>query len=170
MSFTDLPLLFDLLHPHVCNVSKQDSLCTCYYTKSQEKLRPLVPDKRLYNWKQWMKRRKQIHQKLGKQLERYPGNLVMNSAEEFRFVKEEKLALEYTKIPEPDVQRGCPSFWKLPFSLKNRCGGETYFSVQTKEERCEIPIIEHVGLPHHVLEEKDVLPRTRFVLFNKVIC
>lgn len=120
-------------------------------------------DKALKNWYAWVDRRKTTHQKLGNLLKRPPGGLVMNSAEEAARVNQKKLSLRYAGVPIPDVYGNCPGFWKLPPQLTQKCRDEpaTYFAVQSNEERCEVPAVEHVGTPLEIFKEKDVLPRKR---------
>lgn len=155
MSFGDLPLLSDLLKSHTC---KTGPVCECR-PKVKTKV---VPDPRLKNWEEWMSKRKKMHNKLESLLKRESGEMVMNASEELRTVRENQMAIQYSKITKPDPQRGCPSFWKFPLELKGKNESHpSCFGVMPKEEKCEIPIIEHVGVPEKILEEKDVLPRTR---------
>lgn len=160
MSFSDLPLISELLTSRTCKSAKAVELCACKF--KAEKKTENVTDKRLQHWKEWMKKRKKMHEKLCASLKRDPGSLLMNCADELRSVKEKKLAIEFAKIPQPDPQRGCPGFWKMPLELKDSCGNETScFAIVSKEEKCEVPILEHVGVPIKVMEEKDILPRKR---------
>lgn len=140
-------------------------LCLC-------DLNLIPPKEKIYqdhlkNWELWMRRRKQIHCILGEKLGCHPTDLLMNSADTYRNIKEQKLILEYSKIVNHfDKYRGNPNFWKLPLSLKNRkppYGGTDYFITEFKEEKNEIPEIQFIGVPDFILNEKDILPRTRYV-------
>lgn len=121
-------------------------------------------DRRLQNWDDLMRTRQTLHGVLGENLDRRPGELLMNAAEEHRGVREEKSILEYTQIPAPDKFRGCPGFWNLPEELtdKSKKRRRTYTALQlSNEQKCAVPLVERVGVPNRVLEEKDVLPRSR---------
>lgn len=136
-------------------------------SKNENKLKPqpVKNDRRLQRWEDLMRTRKQVHAALGGDLGRDPGELLMNASEELRSVREEKMVLEYSRIADPpDKQRGCPGFWTLPEELTNKFDNSerSYCFVQkSHEEKCLVPTIPLVGVPNRILEEKDVLPRTR---------
>ncbi|KAG5898312.1 hypothetical protein JTB14_023001 [Gonioctena quinquepunctata] len=144
----------------------------------------------LKNWEKWLEERRRVHSKLSQALNKPAGELLMNINEEKRQVQEEKLLYTHTRINTYfEKYRGNPEFWELPVGLKNKCGCKNpihftvktkeeknvpvglknkcgcknpiYFTVKTKEEKNEIPSLEYVGTPDLILEEKNVLPRTR---------
>ncbi|CAG9764273.1 unnamed protein product [Ceutorhynchus assimilis] len=119
----------------------------------------------LKNWRLWLKRRQQMHQKLTTKLGCLPGELLMNSAENCRRVKEEQLVLRYTQIEDNfDKYRGDPIFWKLPPCFKSHVPpfkDTEYFLTRFKEEKNEIPELEYIGVPSAIMDEKDIRPRTR---------
>lgn len=124
-----------------------------------------MQDRRLQHWEDYMRHRKRLQGMLGSRLNRRPGDLLMNAGDELRPVKEEKNLFEYAQIlTPPDPQRGSPAFWNFPLELKNKedaCGRSYCFAQMTAEQTCTIPVIESVGVPTKILEEKDILPRTR---------
>ncbi|XP_050308530.1 MYCBP-associated protein-like [Anthonomus grandis grandis] len=142
------------------------TLCACLCGL---KLKPQERDQtckdHLLNWEIWMYRRRQMHNYLTRKLRRPPGDLLMNSGDTYRSVREEKLLLGYTKIETHfDKYRGNPEFWMLPVSLKSQVPpykGSEYFKVKSYEERNEVPDITYVGVPDVLMDEKDIVPRTR---------
>ncbi|XP_044761479.1 uncharacterized protein LOC123318800 [Coccinella septempunctata] len=124
--------------------------------------------KALANYSTWLQERHAVHNKLSRKLKRQSGELLMNVGEESNQVKEEKKALEYTRIPQTfDKYRGNPEWWEFPPGLHDKCSCSrqevTYFYQKTKEQRNEIPEIEKVGLPGFIKNEKMLYPRTRNV-------
>lgn len=111
-------------------------------------------------WEQWIQSRKKVHQKLGENLNRKPGELLMNASDELKNVKEEKILFNNAKITRNfDKYRGNPSFWTLPPG--DNAKDPTYFLIPTKEQKNELTEIEHVGVPEVIAQEKDILPRKR---------
>lgn len=135
--------------------------------KAECKLKNCSPckcqEKALRNWYKWINRRKATHKKLGQLLQRPPGILVMNIAEEVARTNQKKRLLHYARVPIPDAYGNSPGFWKLPPHLSQKCADEpaTYFAVKSREQRCEVPEVEHVGMSVEILKEKNVLPRKR---------
>lgn len=119
----------------------------------------------LKNWQKWLREREILQNYLGRCLDRQPSDLVMNLNEEWRMVNEEKTLIDYTEIQtEFDYYRGNPSFWKLPFELFNKndpCGRSYLFGPESLKEKGIIPMLERVGVPTKILQEKHVYPRTR---------
>lgn len=109
-----------------------------------------------------------MHEKLAQKRQCFAGDLLMNSGDNYRSIVEEKQVLEYRKINTNfDKYRGNPDFWKLPVSLKNLeppFKSSEYFAVKSRPEKNQIPEVTHVGVPSRIMEEKDLLPRTRLVL------
>ncbi|KAL3280231.1 hypothetical protein HHI36_017726 [Cryptolaemus montrouzieri] len=121
----------------------------------------------LENYNAWLRERYEVNHKLQQKLMREPGDLLMNLSDEFNKIKEEKAALEYTRIPQHfDKYRGNPEWWEFPPGLheKCRCGKEMmYFYQKTKVQKNEIPEIEKIGLPMYIKYEKMLIPRGRNV-------
>ncbi|RZC33962.1 MYCBP-associated protein [Asbolus verrucosus] len=119
-------------------------------------------DTRLKNWSAWLKKWKNIEGRISEKIEKSPEQLLMRYADSVNNVNEEKLMLQYAKIPtEFDKYRGNPDFWKLPLSLPRRyehCSQEPdYFAVRTEEERNIAPILELTGTPEYIQNEKNIL-------------
>lgn len=139
-------------------------LCVKRAENDVKKEKPKKCPNHLENWEKWIERRKIIHARLTQKLGRLPGELIMNSFEEYRKIKEEKCQFEYTRVNTYfDKYRGNPEWWKLPYGLPDKLGygDPIYFAVKTKEEKNEIPHVDFVGIHEHILDEKNVLPRTR---------
>ncbi|XP_018328334.1 uncharacterized protein LOC112904048 [Agrilus planipennis] len=175
MSFTDLPNIDEIIDINsICPVCTGKK-CKCRMAISvKERARQVehMLDNRLKNWNVWLERRKKIHEKLCKNLNRQPGDLLMNSFEELRQTNEIRLREYYEKrYTEPDPQRGCPGFWKMPHYLKPLPGqrGPTHFAVMTPLEKCELPSVDYVRIPTEVQKKKDVLPRSRFTIARDLL-
>nr|CAD7405954.1 unnamed protein product [Timema cristinae] len=79
----------------------------------------LEEDKRLKNWRSWVEDRRMQHDNLCSKLSRSPADLLMNTTEDTRLLREEKEVMEYSRIlGPPDPFRGGPDFWKTPETLK----------------------------------------------------
>lgn len=118
-------------------------------------------DNSLRAWDEWLATRRQVFEKLSRDLGRPTGDLIMNTAETGRSVKEDKLVLEYTNIETNfDKYRGNPAFWNLPLALPDKCG-RGYFAVETKQQQNIVPSVDYVGLSDCIKEEKNLLPYTR---------
>ncbi|XP_031334113.1 MYCBP-associated protein-like [Photinus pyralis] len=90
MSFSDLPSLSNLIQHPIWKGS-------CSEPTLNGKKEKLSTDPRLKNWHEWMKKRKKMHLRLANLIKRDPGNLLMNTAEEVRQIKEQKTAFEYSR-------------------------------------------------------------------------
>lgn len=69
---------------------------------------------------------------------------------------EDRLKIQYARIPEPSKERGNPAFWKMPAQLKHPCL-PPLFTFLTKEELFEVPIIDFAGVPTCILKEKGLI-------------
>ncbi|KAL1490322.1 hypothetical protein ABEB36_013037 [Hypothenemus hampei] len=131
-------------------------LCLCGL-KFKSLQRDKCPE-HLKNWEKWMIERKQIYKRLAKKLNTKCENLLINQGDSCREVKEEKLLLEYAKIETHfDKYRGNPTFWKLPYRLKD----SDCFAVKTAADKHEIPDIEYVGVPKKIVVEKGTSSKIR---------
>lgn len=120
----------------------------------------------LKNWQKWLQERARLQNYLAQCLQRNVGDLVMNlSEQDLRMMREEQTLIDYTRIEtHVDAYRGSPNFWKLPIELvfrKNRRERTFLFKDETLEERGLVPVLEQIGVPQRILEEKHVFPRTR---------
>nr|CAD7577263.1 unnamed protein product [Timema californicum] len=97
---------------------------------------------------------------LDRQLSRSPADLLMNSTEDTRLLREEKEVMEYSRVlGPPDPFRGGPDFWKTPETLKTRaCDdlGVTYPLQMTKVDRGIVPTMKYVDVPTALRREKEV--------------
>ncbi|KAJ9586841.1 hypothetical protein L9F63_019560 [Diploptera punctata] len=114
-------------------------------------------DRRLINWSRWLEYRRQITEKLEHRFGRKPPCLVMNSIEDRRYVNEEKLAFEQTKVfITPDKYRGSPYDWLPPLLLPSR-GKRGLPDLEVKRlglERGIINPIEYIDTPTIIRKEK----------------
>lgn len=120
-----------------------------------KEVKNIKQDPCLQNWQKWIKERQNVHRVLEQNVHRKPNQLLMNAFDDEKSIKEEKLVLEYTNIPEPDQQRGCPAFWKVAPSLTEACGAPKYFAIPAKSDACSIPEIDYVKCPDVIKTEKE---------------
>lgn len=121
----------------------------------------------LKNWQKWLQEREKLQNYLGNCLDRRPEELLMNLNEELRLVNEEKTLIDYTKIQTKfDYYRGNPNFWRLPLELHNKkdpSGRSFLFISETVKDKGVVPMLERVGIPKKISQEKHVYPRTRSI-------
>lgn len=130
---------------------------------------------RLKNWEKWLQEWEKVQNKVAEKLKVLPSNLLLNYSTEISCVNQEKLLLDYAKIPTYfDKHRGKPSFFHVPeaLSIRHECDKTepVYFITETKKDRLEVPSLECIGLPHHIVKtEKHIICETRLVMFLIVI-
>ncbi|CAG9819804.1 unnamed protein product [Phaedon cochleariae] len=151
-------------------MSTECKFCECIKATPQKRRRFKECPNPLENWEKWLRDRRETQEILKRKTGRSQGELLMNLGEELRKIQEEKLILTYSQINTNfDRFRGNPEFWKLPVGLANECPNvrdPIYFTIKSKEEKNEIPQVEYIGIPNKILDEKNVLPRTRNI-YNK---
>uniref|UniRef100_A0A6P7FZG0 Uncharacterized protein LOC114334328 isoform X2 n=1 Tax=Diabrotica virgifera virgifera TaxID=50390 RepID=A0A6P7FZG0_DIAVI len=132
------------------------------------------------NGEKWEKIRAETNKMLAERLNREPGDLLMNVAEDYRTVHQEQIFFENMHINVNfDKYRGNPAFFNLPPSLKehcklqcrNRCLCENpiYFYVPTSAQKNEIPKMKLIPTSEPAPDDKNILPKTRniFTLWKK---
>lgn len=128
---------------------------------TSKKRRSKEEDDRLANWRRWLTLRRRFHEHVYKIQKRKPINLLINAAENRRSAVQDKMILEYTKIPQADPVRGKPTFWSLPPASKKF---PSLISVLPKEQNYEIPTINYVGVPTIIKKEKGILSGKRYYI------
>lgn len=105
-------------------------------------------DVRLKNWQKWIKIRKKFQEKMFSINKRTPIEQLINSPISYRLKIEDKLILEYAKIPTTFYSnRGCPDFWELPLPASKH---PDLLSQMPKIKKCTHPEMEYVGLPDYI--------------------
>ncbi|XP_072383970.1 uncharacterized protein [Diabrotica undecimpunctata] len=128
----------------------------------------------------WEKIRVETTKMLAERLNREPGDLLMNVAEEYRQVRQEQILFENMQINvDFDKYRGNPAFFNLPPSFKEHCKlqcqkkclcqNPIYFSVPTNAQKNEIPKMKFARTSERASDEKNILPKTRniFTLWKR---
>lgn len=111
------------------------------------------PDRDLLNWEKWIEIRKEEITDIGRRTNRAPVDMIMNLSERVREDKEWKAVLQNAQIDKKATVRG--SLWERPERLKQRCYYDPVYEVhRTREDIGRPRIVEHIGVPLHILENE----------------
>lgn len=124
----------------------------------------LKVESKLNNWIKWMEIRKKFHKRVQQHLNRKPREMVMNKSDNYLQKVQDRMKIINAQINEPDKYRGCPNFWYLPLEVKHEFLPPIY-GQYTKEQKCEIPEMEFVGIPNCTLEEKGLISSDEYVSY-----
>ncbi|XP_046593919.1 MYCBP-associated protein-like [Neodiprion lecontei] len=123
--------------------------------------KPIVEDRRLKNWKTWLRRHRIQCEALRGRVSNPKADMVMNSCEKVRAKIEMRNLMEYAAAPVtpvPGKSTGSPGFWKVPPILSNHgnpCLPDVG-PVLTKKELNSFPTLEHIEVPKCIREEKNL--------------
>lgn len=118
----------------------------------------LKPDKPLDNWKRWMEIRKNYHEYVKNTVGREAGEMISNKEDAYRKKMQDRLRIEYSRIPKPDKVRGCPNYWIYPCGMPSNESYNPIYGPLTQAQRCKVPSLEEIGTPQTILKEKHINP------------